>query len=745
MHLKYLNKQRRVRLTLTKEDTMSYEQPPAKILEMAKQKMQREVQAGNVAFYRVFETRLAKIWQTLRNSWSESQTKLHVTLAAGAPKLVGLSIQLDPSAEYVCKVSVQAQLDQIRDWSFPFFKVTVGKLTRDGGNLTEIPDAAQLYQIWLLARSGNIVDNIPVKAINKIETVGNKNFEIQTDNDLGYAKIIINNVCSLQDPTEWANLRDQIALAAQELRENTHLDVKILMPNLIKHLQSALRGPERFGMDLPMTHLVATNVFSQIRNNKMLSSGSIAKSVPTKTTGNDIEFSISEDRMQATISRFSPAVYNQRNFSIQNLIHAARKQGIEFGFNGAHANILYDKIAKKESLDGLVVAVGQKGAHPEEPYLELMTYDVTNESGGDIYGHYREMVYEGDVFARVAYGNPGRPVIDVLGSQTFLPYKGEFHVDVGEYIERTEDDRFFALTDGYPELNENSLKLYRTLVIAGDYTRSQGVLRFDGNIEIKGNVLEGAEIYASRSINVSGGVEGAVVQAGADLTVGGGVITTEFGKVIVGGNLNAKFIEISNVTVDGDVLVLRGILNSHVRVRGNLTLMEKDSSIIGGELHIGGLLVTSNLGAKHRTRTKVTCGYDWALAQRRATVSRRINALKNLRKDLTNQGHSIGAGSQRFRKAKHKSEEDVLAQTSRLISVNKRQIEGLDEQIIKQTQSADVLCIIREELTPFVDFSVGLNEFAVESSLTMVKILSRKSRNGVFFASLNNEDLQKVS
>ena len=87
------------------------------------------------------------------------------------------------------------------------------------------------------------------------------------------------------------------------------------------------------------------------------------------------------------------------------------------------------------------------------------------------------------------------------------------------------------------------------LTIQRDVDFQVGNVDFDGDVLIRGDVLDLFQVQARRGVVVQGLIEGARIECGGDLTVAGGIAGKQKAVLSVGGKLRARFID--NATVNG--------------------------------------------------------------------------------------------------------------------------------------------------------------------------------------------------
>ncbi len=151
------------------------------------------------------------------------------------------------------------------------------------------------------------------------------------------------------------------------------------------------------------------------------------------------------------------------------------------------------------------------------------------------------------------------------------------------------------------------------LAIPGNVDFSTGNIHFDGDIAVGGTVLDLFSVWTSGDLSVHGAIEAAHVDAGRDLTVDGGIMGKGKGACRAGRNLRAKYITNAEISVAGDIIVRREIVNSRIVSGGAITV--ESGIVVGCRIAARGSLTCGAIGSAAEVRTVVEVGIDAALAE----------------------------------------------------------------------------------------------------------------------------------
>ncbi|MCK5436999.1 MAG: DUF342 domain-containing protein [Desulfobulbaceae bacterium] len=212
-------------------------------------------------------------------------------------------------------------------------------------------------------------------------------------------------------------------------------------------------------------------------------------------------------------------------------------------------------------------------------------------------------------------GTPGK---DVLGTELPARPGKDFKLRVGKGTTISEDamkihsslEGKFVTVDGKPCVFEEH-------TVSGDVDMSVGNLDFVGKkLNIRRSVLPGFKVRCVGNINIDNAINSALVIANGNMTVGN--IVGEDAVVKAKGDLCVGFIEnVSAVETKGELVVKDYIIQTRVKVGGNLKALQGKGAIIGGKYVVGGSMYVKELGSEAEVVTEVSVGIDPELEEKR--------------------------------------------------------------------------------------------------------------------------------
>lgn len=296
---------------------------------------------------------------------------------------------------------------------------------------------------------------------------------------------------------------------------------------------------------------------------------------------------------------------------IEELRVALQQNGVIAGIDEAALQLL----STDPPLDGALVA---RGTPPELGKPSRLEYffsadpinvgPVENADGRVDYreGRVIQNVVEGQVLARKVPGLPGNPGLAVTGQPIPVPPMRDIHLLAGKNVQLSPDKlAAIATTTGIPSLEKNRVSV-RPVFMVDEVDFSVGNINFQGSVIVKGNINPGFIVRATEGIEISGNVEGGILEAGGPITIKGGVRNAS--QVEAQGDLSVRFVDSESVlTSHRDILVQYDALNS--------TLTAGRSVMVGGHL-IGGVtkscetVQAGSLGNNWETATRVVINQE---------------------------------------------------------------------------------------------------------------------------------------
>ncbi|MEW5772420.1 MAG: FapA family protein [Thermodesulfobacteriota bacterium] len=267
----------------------------------------------------------------------------------------------------------------------------------------------------------------------------------------------------------------------------------------------------------------------------------------------------------------------------------------------------------RQPAQGVVMAQGRPPVNGADAGLELLVAerDAVGATDAQDRVDYRNRGYNpvaeaGQDVARLHPATPGKPGEDVFGQEIPAKPGKPLAVKAGKNVEALEDGLLFrAQIAGVVLAGRGLVEVSDLLVVPGDVDLSSGNVRVQkGSVEVRGSVRSGSVAEAPDSVLVAGAVEDAVVLAGADVTVRGGILMSGEGENMIkaGGTVRAAFAQNARIVAGADVIVGRYLARSdvqagfRVRAGGWVRITDAKGRIMGGTIIAGQGIETYEAG-----------------------------------------------------------------------------------------------------------------------------------------------------
>lgn len=221
------------------------------------------------------------------------------------------------------------------------------------------------------------------------------------------------------------------------------------------------------------------------------------------------------------------------------------------------------------------------------PEVEKVTYEEV-KGKADYRERYRfPLVKKDDLIALVHPPVTGIPGQSVTGKIIVPPAVKDATIRCGEGVTLREDGcKVAALKDGRLVASGNQIKVIDSLVHRGDVDLKSGNLRFNGDMQIFGNVMEGMKVEIQGDLYVEGNGYEAFMSAGGGVHVTGNLVQCK-----IDGGLNFAFLQESFQCLE-KICIAYGSFWSNVQKVVSV-LRERKQNVIDG--HTVGFTIKSVL------------------------------------------------------------------------------------------------------------------------------------------------------
>jgi uncharacterized protein len=730
--LTYIANQARVRFEFTRQFVLENPGEVDKVIERARSKMMKEVSSGRIVFYSVYATRLKTMWKMLADSNEAANTRVAVTVCAGAPRLKGLIVEAKETTASLGTLTIAAPASIVNQWQPYFLKMTVGKILRDKG-ITAVANPAQLHHIWLEACQGKAINNVLIERCPQAgkNQVNDQPFVIAESTNNATLSLIINDVKAAHSQSVWRQIAQQIDTHVKTA-EARGIHYEVLKADMIRIIRSALRGPERYGLDLPFVILAAyrRSALASATLDKKTASlplKSVDKSSAPTLNLPPLKLKVASDHLLAEISSYKPpAGLKIEEKTLQLWIESnLRKQGIIKGIDPAAVTLIAQDILRGKTIDGVVIARGMTATIGDMPFVQRIQPNGGKSDQPVDFRKRRQIPFarKGETIAEIAYKDPSVDGFTVYG-KTIAPVQERFEVVLSEGVERVEN-RFIAKIDGIIEVGDSHITITPGIVHSGNIDLTTGNLEFEGDVVVQGNIESGTWVSVKGNLTVNGSILGGTIQVTGDVTVEEGIAAVASRCMSVGKNLTAGFINNSHVIVAGNITVKKSIIASLIQAKGAITIVEAAGSIVGGCVCSEEQIQCSSVGRAESAATEIRLGTDAINQQTLESKQRRHDKLETLLNETNKKQSTVNQRNQTFAVQSKRNQslgntiEDRQKRLRGLVEKTKKQIEALKGRI-KHNKKAKLL--VSSTLYPNVTVHIAHRKYSNRDAVSAVMI-----------------------
>lgn len=343
----------------------------------------------------------------------------------------------------------------------------------------------------------------------------------------------------------------------------------------------------------------------------------------------DFRIAVSDGNMQATCY-FVPPSNDGKRLGKNDILNEIKNKKIVFGVD---EDAIDKYLENPRYLENIVVATGKEPRHGTDARIEyffntdLKARPTLREDGSvdffnlNIINHCEA----GELLARLYPEDRGDAGSDVYGNKLSPRSVKHDILRFGKNIRLSEDKReIYAIESGHVSLVEDRVFVSNLMEVENVDT-STGNIEYDGNVQVNGNVCSNFKISATGNVEVRGVVEGAVIEAGGNITIAKGMNGMSKGALHAKGNVIAKFLE--NATVESSGYVETGsILHCNVMAGTEVHVNGKKGFISGGHVAATSLIEVKTLGSEMGTDTVVEVGVSPVVRKRYKELTDQVAA-----------------------------------------------------------------------------------------------------------------------
>lgn len=478
-------------------------------------------------------------------------------------------------------------------------------------------------------------------------------------------------------------------------------------------------------------------------NGKVILFNGVPYIIPSDKDGYCI-VKVSSDNMRVTVDMY-PSMGNGKELTFEEVMRELKRLGVS---KGILRSDIYDYIEKVQTtgavLNDLLIAEGKNARDGQDADIEFFFQKEKIEDDFSILPDgridYRKktnisIVKKGDLLARIGTPQTGEDGFNVLG-QTIIAREGGVPVLIaGENVSTSKDEKeYFAECDGQVSSNGKVLNVFRHYYVDGDVDYRTGNIDFNGNVTIKGSVLEGFEVEASGDIIIMKSIESAKVTAGRDLKVLGGIIGRNGNKIVsCGRDLTTSHLQNAQIEVQRDIFIGNSCIQSTVYCNGKMYLQKQNGVVIGGVVNALCGIEAKTIGNVIGTKTEIVVGNDFLMQKTTMEIRKTLKIYKdNLQKIDTVLSPIMKHIQNRIPISMEKKNRLMMIVGRRKQIKKNMEIMNWKLKDIEERVHADITAVVKVSDTMFPDVTVRIND--------RVKVITEPCHHiTVYYNKLNQE------
>lgn len=355
----------------------------------------------------------------------------------------------------------------------------------------------------------------------------------------------------------------------------------------------------------------------------------------------DFDIKISADKMSATLSAV-PAVGSGRPPSLEDANRLIEEAGIVKGINSDTLRSIIEKLRSGEKISGALLAMGKAPRNAGEYKLKFLIELAGGEavsidkSGKADYRKQNKIssVKEGELLAEIqVLEGESEDGWDVTGKVLAAKQLTPLNVEIGDNVREDKDESgcIFLVAEkaGRVIYENNRIEIQENLFIKGDVDFSTGNIKFGGDVNVKGSVKSGFYVMAGGNVNIGVSSEMSLLSSEKSITVASGI--KGGGKAILRAkeSIQMSFAERTTLLAVDDITVKNAVFNCKVKCNGKLRLLTEKGYLVGGLIQSRGGIEAANIGSISGSRTQVSFGQDYLIADQIEIEEKEINKIKN--------------------------------------------------------------------------------------------------------------------
>lgn len=325
-----------------------------------------------------------------------------------------------------------------------------------------------------------------------------------------------------------------------------------------------------------------------------------------------IEWKIPSDYLSASIKLNCSNEYLQQNYSeiVSHIINSLHQQNI---IEGILLDVIQNELVVNEYV---VIAKGQEPVLGKDAMIKYYKRaerkpTIREDGKADFYDmNFLDEVKKGDWLGEKIPPTNSIPGRTITGEFAIVENgknkKLQFDENTVAAYEEDEKIVLRSLIDGVVEFHAGKISVGNHLIINGDVGVETGNIEFEGNVTVKGTIIDGFSVIATHDISILSefGVSNinTIQSKLGDVFIKGGIFGKGQSKILAGRNIFVKHTNESILEAGDTIHIGYYSLGSHLKAQ-NIMTDERQGKLIGGVIEARGKVRAGIIGNRMERKT----------------------------------------------------------------------------------------------------------------------------------------------
>lgn len=287
------------------------------------------------------------------------------------------------------------------------------------------------------------------------------------------------------------------------------------------------------------------------------------------------------------------APHGEENITVseQHVLEFLEEQNVVNGINNIAIQAMLENVMYGQYVCIAKGKAATKGADGYYDYKkdmqDMKKKPVIQEDGTADYKNSLNLatIKEGELLAVYIPPTEGEEGLDVFGNYIKPLGKGKDLMPLrGRGIKTDDKINYYAEYSGHIVMDGPQLYIDKLFRVNGTMDIEVGNIKFEGDVEVCGDVRSGLEIEAKGSIYIHGHVGACKLSAGQNITIEKGTQGRDACEITAKGDIACKFVERSTLYAEGNIYA-DSVLNSRLTACQRIVIASKTGTVVGSEIY----------------------------------------------------------------------------------------------------------------------------------------------------------------